>query len=63
MTHARLAAVPNQPKTPQRSVRVGDEVWLPAKAIAESRGESLSEVIRAALERYVRRHTPPPAKP
>lgn len=56
MTPDRLRGVPNQPKTPQRTVRVPDEVWLAAKEVADHRGESLSDVIRTALERYVRRH-------
>lgn len=63
MTRGRLSGVPNQPKTPQRTVRVPDEVWLPAKAAAERRGESLSEVIRVALERYAKRNPPPTSKP
>jgi hypothetical protein len=60
MTDETLSAVPNQEKTPRRTVRVPDEVWLPAKAVAEERGESLSDVIRAGLERYVKRHAPRP---
>jgi hypothetical protein len=34
---------------------VPDELWLPAQAKAAERGEDLSTVIRAALERYVKR--------
>lgn len=56
MTPAKLSAVPNQPKTPQRTVRVPDDVWHEAKATADQRGETLSEVIRQALERYIRKH-------
>lgn len=55
MTPARLASVPNQPKTPQRTVRVPDDVWAAAKAKAEERGDTLSDVIRRALQRYVSR--------
>lgn len=51
----RLGRVPNQPKTPQRTVRVPDDVWSAAKAKADERGENLSEVIRKALQRYARR--------
>ena len=40
-----------------RTVRVPDELWDEAQEIAAERGESLSEVIRAALERYVKRHS------
>jgi antitoxin component of RelBE/YafQ-DinJ toxin-antitoxin module len=55
MTPATLTRVPNQPKTPQRTVRVPDDVWVKAKAAAEKRGETLSDVIRRALERYAKR--------
>lgn len=44
-------------KTPLRNVRIADPLWLAARAVAESRGENLSDVIRAALERYVKRHS------
>lgn len=39
-----------------RSIRVADEIWLPAQKVAAERGDNLSEVIRAALERYTQRH-------
>ena len=38
-----------------KSVRVPDALWLAAQAKADERGEVLSEIIRTALERYVRR--------
>ena len=48
--------VPNQPKTPQRAVRVPDDLWRAARAVAKSRGEALSDVIRDALREYVKRY-------
>jgi predicted HicB family RNase H-like nuclease len=51
---ARIGPVPNQPKTPQRTVRVPDDVWERAKVRAEARGETVSDVVRRALERYGR---------
>lgn len=39
-------------QTPQRTVRVSDELWISRQAIAESRGESLSDAIRTFLEGY-----------
>ena len=42
--------------TTLRNVRVADPLWQAAQAAAESRDENLSDVIRAALERYVKRH-------
>lgn len=38
-----------------KSVRVPDALWRAAQAKADERGEVLSEVIRKALERYVKR--------
>jgi hypothetical protein len=45
---------PRPPRKP-RSVKVEDELWEAAKRKADERGEVLSEVIRAALKRYVAR--------
>lgn len=42
--------------TTLRNFRAEDDLWQRAKAVAETRGESLSDVLRAALERYVRRY-------
>jgi len=38
-----------------RSIRVPERLWDEAKARADERQESLSDVIRAALAAYVRR--------
>ena len=40
-------------QTKARSIRVPDELWEAAKAIAENRYETLSDVIRRALVTYV----------
>ncbi|HKY58331.1 MAG TPA: hypothetical protein VJL80_09860 [Aeromicrobium sp.] len=48
--------MPNQPATPNRTVRVPDEVWDAAKRVAADRGETITSVIIRALERYVRAH-------
>ena len=39
---------------PLRSFRVSNAVWLAAQAKADERNENLSEIIRKALERYVK---------
>jgi predicted transcriptional regulator len=44
------------PREPVRTFRIADSLWWRAHAVAEKRNESLSQVIRAALERYVKRH-------
>ena len=46
--------MPNQPKTPARSVRVGAPLWDAAKVKAEERGETVTDVLVRALERYVK---------
>ena len=44
-----------KPPMVMRSIRVPLRLWNAAKAKADEREESLSDVIRDALERYVRR--------
>lgn len=55
MTPATLRRVPNQPKTPQRTIRVPDDLWAAAKAKADERGETVTDVLVRALQRYVKR--------
>lgn len=45
------------PKVPMvlRSIRVPESLWNAAKAKADDRGESISDVVREALERYLRK--------
>ena len=38
--------------TPPRSIRVPDDVWNAAKAEAERRGETVSDVVVRFLRRY-----------
>lgn len=46
--------MPNQPKTPARSVRVPEDLWQAALARSQERGETVTDVIVRALKRYVR---------
>lgn len=48
--------MPNQPRpdNPARAVRVPDGLWHAAQAKAIKRGETVSDVIRRALKRYIR---------
>lgn len=41
------------PKTPRRTIRIPDQLWLNAQTRADSRGENLSDIIRQALQRYL----------
>lgn len=43
--------------TPRRTIRIPDLEWEAAKAAADANDDNLSEVIRAALKRYVARST------
>jgi hypothetical protein len=49
--------MPNQPRpdNPARAIRVPDGLWHAAQAKAADRGETVSDVVRKALERYVKR--------
>lgn len=47
--------MPNAPKTPLRNVRVSDELWSAVQERAAERGETVTDVIRRALEKYVKR--------
>lgn len=61
MTPGIVVVVPNQEKTPRRTVRVPDDVWQPAARKARDNGENVSEVIRRALAAYLR--DDPPVEP
>jgi predicted transcriptional regulator len=41
---------------PVHAFRASAELVAEARRLAESRGESVSDIVRAALERYVKRY-------
>jgi hypothetical protein len=45
--------VANRPKTPTRSFRIRDEVYLPALAKAKAEGDTLTGIVIEALLDYV----------
>lgn len=49
-----MTPMPNAPRTPLRSFRIPDDLYLEAQQIAATQDESVSDVVRRALERYVR---------
>lgn len=55
-----LPRVPNQPKTPNRVLRVEESLWRAAQEKAKAEGKTLTGVIVAYLKRYV---ATPPRKP
>lgn len=55
MTSAMMRSVPNTPGTPRRTIRIEDDLWELAQKKAAERGESVSDVLRKALIRYVKR--------
>lgn len=44
-----------KPPMVMRSIRVPEKLWAEAKAKADEREENISDVLREALERYVKR--------
>ena len=46
--------MPNKPKTPLRNVRVPSPLWEAARSRAAELGDNLSDIIRKALEDYVK---------
>lgn len=50
-----LRSMPNQPRTPIRGIRIPNELWEAAQQVAADRGETVSDEVRRALERYVKR--------
>lgn len=55
MTPDTLTVMTPSAGTPRRTIRVPDSLWDAATAKAEERGETVSDVIRRALERYLKR--------
>lgn len=45
--------MPNRPATKARTVRVPDDLWNAAQQKARARSDSLSQVIREALRKYI----------
>lgn len=50
-----MTSVGGKPNMVMRSLRVPEQLWADAKAKADERQENISDVIREALERYVKR--------
>ena len=50
-----MAGMPNKPKTPLKSFRIPQDLYEAAQAKAAEKNETVSDVIRKALERYVKR--------
>ena len=45
--------MPNQPKTPQRSIRVPDDEWEALKLEAGIGGETVTELVRRVLREHL----------
>ena len=50
---ATMGGVPNQPKTPTRSFRIPDDIYVPAVEKAQAEGRTLTDVVRDALLDYI----------
>lgn len=53
MTSGRLTRVPNQPKTPQKTFRVPEELYRAVQEKANANGDSISYVVRRCLQAYL----------
>lgn len=53
-TYPYCSRVPGKWRTPKHGVRVPDELWQAVKVKAKDRGETITDVILRALERYLR---------
>ncbi|WVX88587.1 helix-turn-helix DNA binding domain protein [Gordonia phage CheeseTouch] len=53
-TSAIIGAMPNQPKTPKRGIRMSDDDWERLRWVAERRGQTISDVLRSGAEREYR---------
>lgn len=51
-----VRGVPNSPGTPNRNVRVPDDLWDEVLRIADDRRETATDVVLRALRDYVRRY-------
>lgn len=49
-----MTPMPNVPRTPLKSFRIPEDLYREAQQIAADEGQSVSDVVRKALERYVK---------
>lgn len=47
--------MPNQPKTPNRAIRISDEDWADLRASADASGSDRTKVINQFIRWYLRR--------
>jgi hypothetical protein len=50
------ARIKDMPRDPLHPFRAPDELWQAALSIARRRGEYLSQILRKALEDYVKKY-------
>ena len=55
MTNVDTVRPVGKPTMVMRSIRVPARLWAAAREVADQREENISDVIRDALERYVKR--------
>ena len=48
--------MPNPEPIPVHAVRVSNDLWQRAQVVAQHRGETVSQVVRRSLSRYVWRY-------
>lgn len=45
--------MPNAPKTPTRTIRVSDELWLAVQKKAAEQGITVTSILIEALEKFI----------
>jgi len=53
---AKVALVPNQPKTPMQTFRLPEELRAQLKAAAEREGVTVTDLLRRLVEDYLAAH-------
>jgi len=46
--------MPNAPKTPTRTIRVSDDIWLAVQKKAAKEGVTVTSIIINSLENYIK---------
>lgn len=49
-----MTPMPNAPRTPLKSFRIPEDLYREAQQLAADEDQSVSDVVRKALERYVK---------
>lgn len=63
MTAGTMTTVPNQPKTPNRTMRIPDVEWEAWREAADEDGVSITDYVRKTMNGSVKRRARKPKSP